>query len=276
MKKIVIIIALVIATFTTICADSINSYKGKDISAYLVGKYVDVKSAKIKLEEAGFEIVAIYSPVKKGTTIVFTNEVLKAEGAKPGRAHASVFRLFVDDKEKTISITNPVYFGKAYMQDQYNHTVFNAQLESINRVFPGLTGSIDKMKFDDLADYHFMVGMPYYNDVDELGVGTNEELLAKAKGYKKGKLLIFELKLSETSILLGYDLGRRTKKFVKKIGRANATVLPYAISIENGKATALAAKYYLAVSYPLLSFGKFTTIASIPGAIAKELAKPFK
>jgi hypothetical protein len=36
------------------------------------------------------------------------------------------------------------------------------------------------------------------------------------------------------------------------------------------------AKYYIALSYPLLTMTEFTTIATVPGAISKELAKPFK
>lgn len=118
--------------------------------------------------------------------------------------------------------------------------------------------------------------MPYYEDHDELGEGSNADLLSKAKAYKKGKSFLFELKLSDKSTLVGYDLAKRTKKFVKKIGRVNSAILPYCISIENGKATSLEAKYYLAVSYPLLTMGEFTTIATVPGAIKKDLSKPFR
>lgn len=118
-----------------------------------------------------------------------------------------MLRLFVDDKEKMISITNPVYFGKAYMQDDYQAEVFEAELVTINTLFKGLKGSIDKLNEDDLSGYHFMMGMPYYENSDELAKGSNSELIAKAKKYKKGKLLVFELKLSDNSTLLGYDLG---------------------------------------------------------------------
>ena len=250
--------------------------EGTKVNTYLIGEYMDTSSATAKLEAAGFEIVATYAPVKKGTTIVFTNAALKAEAARPGRAYAAVLRLFVDDKKKMISITNPVYFGKAFMQDEYNHPLFNAQLESINKAFSGLKASADAWDFDGLADYHFMVGMPYYADPDALGEGNNADLIAKAKAYKKGKQLIFELKLSETSTLLGYKLGKRTKKFVKKVGRANAAILPWSISVENDKATALNAKYYIAISYPLLTMTEFMGIATVPGALTKDLEKPFK
>lgn len=250
--------------------------EGTDVNTYLQGSHVDVKTAKAKLKEAGFEIVATFKPVKKGTTIVFTNNELKAEAAKPMRGHAAILRLFVDDKEKKISFNNPVYFGKAYMQDDYNHAVFNAQLEKINKAFPGLNPSADKWAFDGLASYHFMVGMPYYEEPDELGKGTTAELLKKANAYKKGKLKVFEMKLSENSYLLGYELGKRTSKFVKKIGRANAGLLPYCITIENGVASALSAKYHIAISYPLLDMNGFMGIMTVPGAVVKDLEKPFK
>ncbi|MDD2791090.1 MAG: hypothetical protein PHU40_10555, partial [Sulfurimonas sp.] len=90
------------------------------------------------------------------------------------------------------------------------------------------------------------------------------------------KELVFAIKLSDTSTLLGYDLGKRTKKFVDKIGRANAAILPYCIAIENGKATALSAKYYIAISYPLLDMSGFMGIMTVPGAIVKDLEKPFQ
>lgn len=276
MRKLLNFIAILSAfAFGPSLSAADTGLEGTEVSTYLQGAHVDAATAKTKLEGAGFEVIATYGSVENGSTLVFTNAALKAEAAKPKRAHAAVLRLFVDDQAKTISVTNPVYFGKAFMQDEYNHDVFNAQLEAINKVFPGLTPSADKLKFDDLAGYHFMMGMPYYADSNELAKGTNEELLAKAKAFKEGKSLIFELKLSDKSTLLGYELGSRTNKFVEKIGRANATVLPYCVSIEEGVATALEAKYYLAISYPLLTMGEFTTISTVPGAIQKDLEKPF-
>ena len=268
MKKVLI----TLLTFLAIAQSAI----AEDISAYLTGEYIESEKVKSKLMSAGFDVLTEYASVKDGVTIVFTNDSLKAEASKPTRAYAAILRIFIDTQEKIISITNPVYFGKAFMQDDYNAKVFETQLASINKIFPGLKGSKDKLDSDDLSGYHFMIGMPYYEDMDELGEGKCKDLLAKAKAYKKGKFFLFSLKLSETSYLVGYDLAKRTKKFVKKIGRANAAVLPYMISIEKGKATALEAKYYLAVSYPLLSMGEFTTIATVPGAIKKDLSKPFK
>jgi len=248
----------------------------KDISAYLVGAYAEVDTVKNKLASAGFEVIAEHSSVEDGVTIVFTNDALKAEASKEKRAHAAVLRVFVDKKEKMISVTNPLYFGRAFMQDDFNEDVFQTQLTSINDAFKGLEGSKDKLEDDDIAGFHFMMGMPYYEDPDELAEASNSELRAKLRAYEGGKNIIFELKISDKSTLVGYDIGEETKGFIKDIGRANAAVLPYCVSIEDGEATALAAKYYLAVSYPLLTMGEFMAISSVPGAINDELSKPFK
>ncbi|MDF1876027.1 hypothetical protein JHD48_09790 [Sulfurimonas sp. SAG-AH-194-I05] len=252
------------------------SVSAADVSAYLRGAHMSASKARTALKSAGYEVLVTYDTIKDGKTIVFTNDTLKAEAAKEKRAHAAILRLFVDDQDKSINITNPLYFGKAFMQDDYNKEIYTKELAKLNAAFYGLSDSKDKLDADDISGFHFMMGMPYYEDPDELATGSNSELLAKLKGYKDGKSILFELKLSDKSTLIGYDLSKRTKKFIKKIGRANAAVLPYCISIENGKATSLAPKYYLAISYPQLTMGEFMNISTVPGAIVKDLEKPFK
>lgn len=84
--------------------------------------------------------------MKDGTTIVFTSEMLKREAAKEGRAHTAVLRLFVDKKDKIISFTNPLYFGKAFMQNDYKDAVFRAEYDAINKEFRGLKDSKDRAR----------------------------------------------------------------------------------------------------------------------------------
>lgn len=247
-----------------------------DVSTYLQGAYMSADDAKVKLTDGGFEIVATFESVKGGNVVIFTCPSLKKEAAKPNRANIAVMKLYIDDESKTISLTNPVYFGKAYMQNDYNHATFSAIGAKLAKVFPNLTPSKDKMEFEDLADYHFTLGMPYYQDVEVLGEGTNADLIAKLKEYQKGKALVYELKISDDTTLVGYEIGRGTKRFVSKIGRQNAGLLPWPIVVSGGKATMLKAEYYIAMNYPLLGMGQFAGIASIPGDIIKDLNKPFK
>ncbi|WP_457746043.1 hypothetical protein [Sulfurimonas sp.] len=283
MKNLFILFGLIALISFTACSSVTmkpaknNPYVGKDVNTYWIGDYMDVESAKKKLNKAGFEVIATYSPIKKGTTIIFTDAALQKQALKTGRTHIAVLRLFLDEKTKILSIVNPIYFGKAFMQNDFEYDVFAQELQKLQQAFPNLRPSPDKLNYDALASYHFMVSMPYYEDQDLLKEGqTTNELLAKVQKYKKGKNIVFILKLSGNTALVGYDLSRRTKRFVKKIGRQNGAILPWTIAIENGKATALNAKYYIALSYPLLDMGGFMGIATVPGAITKDLQKPFK
>lgn len=106
--------------------------------------------------------------------------------------------------------------------------------------------------------------------------GGNSALLMKLQDYENGENIVFTLKLSKEIAVIGYDLGNKTNKFVNKIGRLNAVMLPWTITVENSKATALNSKYYIAVSYPLLSIRDFMRIATLPSTITKELSKPFE
>jgi hypothetical protein len=246
------------------------------VPAYLIGAYEDVPSAKAKLEKAGYTIVGTYNVLNSGTTILFTDTALKTEAAKKNRGFMAVLRLYVDKKDNQISITDPIYFGKAFMQDDYSQDVFYNELKTLTTAFSGLKGSVDQLKFDDLGDYHFMFGMPYYEDSQTVGEGSAADLLAKAKAYNGGKSFLFSVQLSADSYIVGYALNKDISEFPKKIGLQNGLVLPYLILIADGKAKILSAKYYLAISYPLLSMGQFMTISSVPGDIEDDLKKPFK
>lgn len=284
-KVLVLIVSALLLSFSGCAsksaeaADSVPSAPAeKDVSAYLVGAYADAEAAQAKLKEAGFEVVAVYEVDNDGkyTSIVFTNDAMKAAADKADRGFAAVLRLLVNAEKQEISITNPVYFGKAFMQEEFNYQAALATEKSLSDAFGELKGSADKWEFEALPDYHFMMGMPYYKESVVLAEGDNSDLLEKAKTYKKGKNIVFELKIGEGRTLIGYELSSRTSKFVKKTGYQNSELLPYTVLIEDGKAKALAPKYYIAISYPLLTMGEFMTIATVPGAIEKELAKPFK
>jgi hypothetical protein len=281
MKKLVLWIAVLLFGFSgcapkTAQAETVREPVGQKIPAYFYTAYADAATVRQKLKERGFEVVATYRPTKKSETIVVTCPDLKKAAAKPTRGHAAVMRVLVDGERQRVAYTNPVYFGRAFLQQDYNHAIAMQVAARLENALGKGRPSPDAYVYDDLAGYRFMVGMPGYEDMYELAEGKNGELLSKLESYKGGKYVVFKLDLGEGRTLVGYDLGRRTKKFVRKIGTQNAEILPYTILIEDGKATALAAKYYIAIAYPLLTMGEFMTIASVPGAIEKDLERPFR
>lgn len=244
----------------------------KEVATYKIASYVDVDSAKAKLAGAGFEVVGTYKS-DAGTTVLFTNAQMKAMANKPTRGFAAVGRILVDADNKQISIANPVYFGKAFMQGDYKHATATAELASLEKAFGPLKDSADKWEFAGLADYHFMMSMPYYADMDTVGTGSTTDLVARAKAAKGTTAVV---QVGTDRYVAFVELDKRTSGFVKKIGAQNGEILPYAVLIEDGQAKALNAKYFIAISYPLLTMGEFMTIATVPDAITKGLQKIFK
>jgi len=253
---------LLLLVFTAVSAQAAK------ISAYYEAPYANAKTVKSKLGKAGFKVLATYSPASKENlkVIVFTNKKLKALASQKKRGFAAIQRVMVDSSAKTVRVTNPTYWLKAFMQKDYKAGVDTAVKTSLSKALGKLTATKDVLKESELAGYHFMMAMPYYEDMIELKKG------ATVNPKKK----LFEVKLANGSTLVGVKMSKNTENFVDKIGVENAILLPYTVLIEDGAVYALHAKYYLALSYPLLSMGQFMTISSIPDAIERKLKKALK
>jgi len=276
MKKILSLTALAFAIAFSGCSATAPKIEGgvaieKMVPAYRVGAYVDVESAKSKLAAQGFEVVGTFKPAETCTTILYTNAAMKADANKPMRALAAVGRILVDDERHQVHIANPIYFNKAFLQDDYNHVTASAEYIALEKAFGPLTNSEDQWEFAGLSDYRFMLGMPYYQDMDVVGEGSTADLVARAKAAK-GTVV----QVGDDRYVAFVELDKRTSAFPKKIGAQNSELLPWAVLIEGGKAKALNAKYFIAVSYPLLDMGGFMGIMTIPDAVTKSLQKTFK
>ena len=249
------------------------------VSAYLRGAFTDVENAKHQLEQAGFKIVGVTSVNKKGTltTIAFTSDELLALAKKKNSAFVGVMRLLVDKVNNEISITNPLYFARAYMGDSYDDKTVGIVVQKLNVAFKDLKNSKDKLKYTLLPKYRFMDGMPYYKDMVVVAKGeSSKELLERLKKKNGGKALQFVQQIGDDSYLVGVNLGKRTSKFIKKTGTNNASLLPYPIWIEKGVAKIMEPKYYISINYPMLKMSNFMKIATIPDAIRNDCEKLFK
>lgn len=248
-----------------------------EINTYFVAPLMSTEEVTSKLKSAGFEVVAIDKVGKKKLdSIVFTNDYLKGLANKPSRGFlAGVLRVLVDTENNSTRISNPQYFTKAFLQDDYKLGDAQPLLDSLNQAFDDLKPSEDKWSFDGLADYQFMIGRPYYQDQIVAGEGNTTDLVAKMDSAKK-KDIVFKLEVGEGRTLYGVKLNARTMKFVDKIGVQNAGILPWMILVEDNKATALRADYMIAISYPLLDLGGFMGIMTVPGAVEKDVSKYFK
>ncbi len=245
------------------------------VAAYLHYKLLSKDDVKSKLEKAGFDIVTTFKVDRKGKvlSVVFTNKELQNAAAKTNRGFASTLRLSIDTKAGLVSISNPIYVMAAFMQKEYDSTLAEKTLQQLRGAFEGLKNSDEIVKFRVLERFKFMEGMPQYQDMTLIKKAKNSTLLAKAH---KSKKIVYEQKLSNGSTILGVKLGKRTRKFVKKIGYHNSGLLPYPVLIENDEVKILDPKYYIAVMYPMLKMSQFMTISTVPGAIQKDIDKIFR
>lgn len=242
------------------------------VSTYLRSKYMQTNEVIASLKRGGFTHIATQELNANQSVVIFTNSEIVSGSAKPHRGFSANLKVLVDKTNNQLTITNPIYQFNAFMQDDYDKAIAQKTLEKIRKIFPNSINSDDKLDFKDLANYHFMVSMPYYQDMIEVASGTNATLIAKIKASKS---LVYEQKVSNNATIFGIKLSDRTSKFASKIGSQNAIVLPYSILVENNKAYILHPKYYIALMYPLLDMGTFMTIATAPGAIENEIKSIF-
>ncbi len=195
---------------------------------------------------------------------------------KDNRAFAGTLRVLINKIDKEIAFNNPLYQSKAFMQDDFNIKIIEGILISIRKAFPTLTNCNDKLKFNLLPKYHFMASMPFYQDMITLAKGTSTQSLLESIKKKKRKNIIYTHIISKDRVVIGIKLGKRTSKFINKIGTKNAGLLPYPILVENGEAKILDPKYYISIMYPELKMSQFMTIATIPDDIERDAGRIFR
>lgn len=249
---------------------------GKSVSAYIYLPYSDSETVREKLRAEGFDIVADYAPTTQSETIVISSPELLKMADKPLRGFAAVLRVLVDNAHHRVAYTNPIYFLKAFLQQDFDYAAALEVSKKLEQALGKGVPSADQYAYDDLPNFHFMVGMPRYQDVYRLAQGDSAVLVKKLEEYHDGNASVFKLAIGKERTLVGWALSARTRQFVKKLGTQNAEMLPYTILVEDGNATALAAKYYIAISYPELTMRQFMGIAIAPDSIEKELRAPFE
>ena len=247
--------------------------KGR-IATYLRAPLIDVDEAKKHLQDAGFKIVSQSALDKKEnlTVLVFTNDALEKFAVDNDAEFLASLRLLVDKKDKHITITNPLYMARAFIQkEEFDQSVPKEILKQIKASFKGLINSKDKLKYNLLPNYRFMNGMPQYKDMVEVALGNDLK-----KNIQGKKQVVFQQNLPNGDLLFGMKFRRRTQKFPFRIGTNNAALLPYPVLIKGDKAYILDPKYYISVMYPLLKMSEFMTIATVPDAIIKEAQRVFR
>ncbi|MGV6845547.1 MAG: hypothetical protein ACWA42_05415 [Lutibacter sp.] len=244
------------------------------------------------LKSDGFIVLGSYNPENKATlkVIAFTNNDLKNTTVKvlDRGALGAICKIGLVEKNNlvTISYTNPDYFLRAYMQDNFVtfksvFTKFSSDVKSslskFGNEFKSFGGAIEAKK---IKKYHYKIMMPYFTDPVELneyssfdeGLKIIESNLAKKVGQTK---LVYKLIYPNKQVAV-FGIGLLNKEegesyFLPKIGEAHIAAMPYEIILQGKKVTMLHGKYRLALCWPDLTMGTFMKIMSTPGDIEDAL-----
>ena len=244
------------------------SLLAKDVSTYLTGEFQSTDAVKSALSSNGFKIVGEYDAMGDANyhVVAYTCPGLSKLASKETRGFAAVQKVLIDKKDKTIVATNPEYFMEAFLQGD-NDTKISAKVASkLTTALGELKGGELKLEDDDIEGYHFMMGMPYYEDMIEIAEG--KDLASKLEKNAKGNI-VYKLTVGDAKL---YGVAMPTengeKSYVNAIeAQKHLAFLPYMVLIEDNKAKILHGKFYLAVSNPNLSMGDFMGISSTPDDI---------
>ena len=249
-----------------------------------------VTETKAKLTSAGFGVVGEYSPYKGANIIIVTSDALKKNaGATEFGGYGAVQRIAVTDMAGSIQVTytNPVYMAAGYRMA--------GDLSDVAATLKGALGeqktygSEKGLTAKKLKKYHYMFGMPYFDDPSVLAkYASYDEAMQKVKtalaAKKGGVSKVYQLDIpGKKQTVIGVamtegmsdDTTIMTEVDFKDI-RSTAH-LPYEMLVhEDGKVYALHGKFRIALNFPDLSMmGKnsFMGIMASPDAIKKALSQ---
>ncbi|MCP3849932.1 MAG: hypothetical protein GY694_06805 [Gammaproteobacteria bacterium] len=248
-----------------------------------------VMATKSKLSSGGFEIIGEYAPYDGANIIIVTNDALKnnAKATEFG-GYGAVQRVAVTDVDGTIQVTftNPTYMASAYRME--------GKLEDVTAGLKAALGEQEtygsKKGFPekDLKKYHYMFGMPYFDEPDLLlDHGSYDDAIknvtAALAENKAGVGQVYKLDIpGKKQTVIGVSMTKADMSndttIMKEVDFKNirsTAHLPYEMLIhEDGKVYALNAKFRIAINFPDLSMAgdhSFMGIMASPDAIKKAL-----
>jgi len=254
---------------------------------------------KTNLKSAGFNVLGEYKPASDANRwlIVVGCSELTASVQKVGglTGFAATLRVAITKESGVwkISYTNPLYWGNAYFRDDFpkveqNYTKvvakFKTAMTSSGSYIGTEFGSKKGVELDDLRDYNYMMGMPDFDDVEELeDFDSFSEAVAKIEANLKsgvsGIKLVYSIKIPGKNLkLYGIALtgADGESEFMPKIDLGtpkHTAFLPYELLVNDDEVVMLHGRFRIAVSFPDLAMSTFSKIMSTPGNIEDTLEK---
>ncbi len=295
MKTLITLSLLVTALVTTtMAAAEDTTYKPFVLASSGLGT-LDEKTAETRqaLENAGFEVYGQYSPVDGTNVIVVTSDELKNIAAMSDKGgYGAGQRVSVTEVGDTVEVAfvNPVYIQYGYHMKGDMQPIYDALAASLGNVQACGAGD-EKMTAKKLGEFHYMVGMPYFDDPSELGSFDSYEdaVAAVEKGLaKQGDALtqVYRIDIpgkQQTVFGVGMKMTNEKEKDIDSAhqmsivdfeGCKKRAYFPYEVLVDGKNVEALHMKFRMALHFPNLSMmGKhsFMKLKSSPSAIEDAL-----
>ncbi len=250
------------------------------------------QSVETKLGNAGFQIVGDYSPYEGAMIIGVTSDALRSAAARSEfGGYGAVQRVALTNigGDIQVSYTNPTYMSHAYHMKTDLAGVTAALEQALGNA--GAFGPEKGMESDDVRDYHYMFGMPYFDDPIELSKHDSYEAAVKAveKGLAEttGATKVWRVDVSgkEESVFgVGMAKGADGSKYADdtyimseidfKELRSTAH-LPYEVLVSGNRVYALPAEFRIAINFPdlkMMGDNSFMNIMETPDAVKQVLS----
>ncbi len=257
------------------------------------GTLTQVKEAvKQKLKNAGFHVTGGYfvGGLKKWYVLTLSSKELQnvCLKVKDKGILASNLRVgfLINGGKVNITALNPKYLFLGYLRkdyDKYKNTldrISSKFLQAVKSVTGKLTPFGGKVEASKLKEYHYMFGMPYFDDYIELNEFPSfekavETIKTNLKNKKSNTRLVY-LQVYKNSKKAVFGVGLLDKEkgeahFLPIIGEKHLAAMPYEIVVEGNKAYMLHGRFRFAMYWPSLSMSEFTKIMSTPGDVEDML-----
>jgi hypothetical protein len=247
-----------------------------------------VDGVKQALSAVGFEVAGEYSPYGGAHVVVVTNaDLKKVAAASDFGGYGAGIRVALTQVNDQVQIayTNPLYMQHIYRMKGTLSGVAAALQKALGK--QKYFGMEKGMTAKELNKYHYMLGMPYFDDHIELAAYADrqsaltqvEKGLAASKAVNKvyridipGKdesvfgVAIVEGEGSDKTVMAATDTGNLR----------HTAHLPYELLVSGNKAYILHGKFRIAQSFPDLGMGTFMKISGAPNAIENTIKQAIK
>ena len=243
-------------------------------------------AARAKLVAAGFEVAGSYVPYDGAVVLAVTSADLRAAAAQVrfgGYAAAQRVTVTRVGDEVQVAYTNPVYMAAAYRL-KGDLAPVAAKLEAaLGRAEE--YGPKDGKTAKDLRGYHYMMGMPYFDEPVKLGkLGTQAEAVAAVEAglaaKRGGARKVYRVDVGPDETVFGVALtdgcggDASVMKEIDFKPLRSTGHLPYELLVSKGEAFALHGKFRIAMNFPDLSMmgsHSFMNIRCAPDSIEASL-----